>query len=141
MPTTSSPVFRLRKFLLVCYSLLLIAFGSQAQTNPQIVASPDKKLIVQVAITADKKAVYRVQATGKPVLQDSRLGLRLEDQDFTQGLSLVSASKVEPVSDSYELFTGKKRKVTYKANKRVFHLKNATGQPMDVIFQVSNDGV
>jgi alpha-glucosidase len=36
---------------------------------------------------------------------------------------------------------GKKLNCSYAANKRTFHLNSASGQKMDIIFQVSNDGV
>ena len=37
--------------------------------------------------------------------------------------------------------TVRRKKPDYKANRRVFHLSNASGGQMDVIFQVSDDGV
>ncbi|HEY2760923.1 MAG TPA: glycoside hydrolase family 97 catalytic domain-containing protein, partial [Pirellulales bacterium] len=53
----------------------------------------------------------------------------------------VSASPSEPVKDDYEILTTKRRQNHYRANRRVFHLETAAGKKLDVIFQVSNDGV
>jgi hypothetical protein len=78
---------------------------------------------------------------GATVLETSTLGITREDADFSIGLSLVSASRVDQVSDSYEILTAKRRFNTYKASRQIFHLKNSSGEPMDIIFQVSNDGV
>ncbi|ALI99374.1 alpha-glucosidase [Rufibacter tibetensis] len=103
--------------------------------------SPDKSIAVRFSLAADQGATYAITRNGAPVLQDSKLGVRMEDADLTRGLALESVSKVESVKDDYEILTAKRRKNSYRANKRTFHLKNAQGQQMDVIFQVSDDGV
>lgn len=127
-------------FYLLVIQMLGISSAFAFKSVPYTISSPDKKLSVQFQLTEDKKAVYSVKAGGKPVLAFSKLGVVMEDQDFSKGLSFVSASKVEFVKDQYELYTGKKKNVTYQANKQVFHLKNASGKLVDIIFQVSDDG-
>ena len=54
---------------------------------------------------------------------------------------LTSASEILTIRDDYSLLYGKKREAHYTANRRVFHLSNASGGQMDVIFQASDDGV
>jgi len=61
--------------------------------------------------------------------------------DFSKQLSIISASSVTSVTDSYELFTGKKSHVHYAANKGTIHFANLSKKRLDVIFQVSDDGV
>jgi hypothetical protein len=85
--------------------------------------------------------VYSVTHQGVQVLEDSRLGIVREDAAFNVGMALVSASGQTSVTDNYELLTGKRRENKYKGSKQVFHLKNRSGQLLDIIFQVSNDGV
>ena len=54
---------------------------------------------------------------------------------------MIGGSAVESVRDDYEILTAKRRVNRYRANRRVIHFRGATGAPMDVMFQVSNDGV
>ena len=45
------------------------------------------------------------------------------------------------VEDRYDILTSKRRSNTYRANRRIFHLNSQQGANMDIVFQVSNDGV
>ena len=65
----------------------------------------------------------------------------LADADFTAGLRLLGESPVTTVEDRYEILTAKRRANHYVAHRRVFHLENAQGKKIDIVFQVSNDGV
>lgn len=104
-------------------------------------ASPDRHLSVDVRVTPAKTLEYSIQRDGRPVILPSRLGLQLEGADFSNGLALAATSPVKPVSEDYELATGKKRRIGYRANEQVLTVRNAKGQAMDVAFRVSNDGV
>lgn len=120
----------------IVFFLLLIGsnlFGQQ-------ISSPNKKLTVQFSIK-DKKASYRIQLDNKEVLGNSALGVVREDGDFSQNLSFVNADKSVLVKDSYESLNAKKSHIDYLANRQVIHLANQQGKKMDIIFQVSNDGV
>lgn len=122
-------------------SLLLLAFVPALPASPVTrLESPDRKLAVEFRLTDAGSPVYVILRDGSPVLRESRLGLVRDDADFTRGLRLLGSSAVEPVRDGYELLTAKRRVNTYVANRRVFHLQTAAGRPMDIIFQVSNDG-
>lgn len=110
-----------------------------AQKTQQVV-SPDKKIVVTTGVTAGK-AWYHVQYKEKEVLQRSGLGIERQDERFVDGLVLKGLSPVEQVKDDYRTVNAKKSNISYRANKRTLHLQNAAGKKMDVIFQVSNDGV
>lgn len=120
----------------IVFFLLLIGsnlFGQQ-------ISSPNKKLTVFFSVK-DKKASYRIQLNNKVVLEKSVLGVVREDGDFSQNLSFVKADKHVVVTDSYESLNAKKSHIDYLANRQVVHLVNEQGKKMDIIFQVSNDGV
>jgi hypothetical protein len=112
-----------------------------AKENEYSLSSPDKKITVYFWMSEDKTACYRVEFSDTAILQKSKLGIIREDADFSKDLSLESASGVEAIKTDYEMLQGKRHHYSYAGNKRVFHLKNASGKKMDVIFQVSNDGV
>ncbi len=138
------PVQRLFVFIAVVMCLTSFGIGlasTASEGKVHKVASPDDQLVVEFRLDDDGAPRYAVYLNGKPVLRESRLGLVRDDADFTRGLRLVSASRVASVRDRYEILTAKRRVNNYRANRAVFHLQTTVGLRMDVIFQVSNDGV
>jgi len=126
---------------LFIYSILLIlslAFV-KAQDNFEI-TSPNKQLTAQVYLQ-NKQLFYTIYRNSVPVLSHSSLGILREDDDFYEGLSIVSVSNTETIKDAYTLKNAKRLFNTYRGNRRIVHLKNKLGKGMDVIFQVSDDGV
>jgi hypothetical protein len=103
--------------------------------------SPDRHIAVELRVTPTHTLEYGVRRDGRAVILPSRLGLQLEGADLANGLRLAATSSIKPVSDSYELAAGKKRRIGYRANEQVVTVRNAKGQAMDVVFRVSNDGV
>jgi hypothetical protein len=104
-------------------------------------SSPSGRLAVEFRVDGEGVPRYLIRRGGQVVLEESRLGLVREDADFSKGLRLAATESVEPVADDYEILTAKRRKNSYRANGRVFHLETADGKKLDVIFQVSDDGV
>jgi len=103
--------------------------------------SPDKKITVLVGVSKYKNAWYTIKYEGNPIIGKSKLGIIRKDEKFSRNLSLDSVSNIQIIKDEYKMPYGKKRKCSYLANRRIYHFKNANGKKMDVIFQVSNDGV
>ncbi|MCU0242691.1 MAG: glycoside hydrolase family 97 N-terminal domain-containing protein, partial [Vicinamibacteria bacterium] len=127
--------------LILTASFLTATIAGAAPAKPIEFYSPDGR--IQVAFTLDAVGAprYTVRFGGRAVLRESRLGLVRDDADFTRALRLLSATPSEGVRDRYEILTAKRRVNTYSANRRVFHLQASGGQKLDIIFQVSNDGV
>jgi alpha-glucosidase len=119
--------------------LLLLLVGGNLFA--QEMHSPDQKL--KVILKSDQKKAYSYSVTYEDmtVLEPSKLGVARMDGDFTKDLYLIKADQVERVVDSYETRNAKKSKISYEANKYVFHLRNGKGQKLDLIFQLSNDGL
>jgi hypothetical protein len=113
---------------------------AEAATVPAYVTSPDNRLRLAFHLTEGGEPRYRVELEGEPVLNESRLGLVRDDADFTKSLRLASASRAILVRDEYELLTSKQRRNSYSANRQVFQLESPDGEPMEIQFQVSNDG-
>jgi len=133
---------RILGWLLLPAGALLAAGGNAApDAKPVSVASPDGRLVVDFRLTSAGAPRYAIRLAGQPVLQESRLGLVREDADFSQGLRLAGLFPTTLVRDRYEILTAKRRVNTYRANRKEIHLQTAAGQRLDVIFQVSNDGV
>lgn len=122
-------------------AVLLQAQVGASSANVTEISSPDRKLVAGFFLDTNGAPRYEIQFAGQPVLQASRLGLVRDDADFSKGLRLVSESWTKKVKDHYEILTAKRRVNNYAANRKVFHLQTAAGQKLDIIFQVSNDGV
>ena len=120
--------------------IVLLASPTQAP-NDLTVASPDGRLTVRVSVNSEGQAYYVIARGGRAVLQPSRLGVVRDDGDFTAGLRLSGVSASERVTDDYDVLTAKRRHNRYRANRRVIHCRSANGAPVDLVFQVSNDGV
>ena len=103
--------------------------------------SPSGRLAVDFHLDADGAPHYQIQLDGRPELQESRLGLVREDADFSQGLRFISESPSARVADDYEILTAKRRQNTTERIARSFICKPPAGKKLDVIFQVSDDGV
>lgn len=112
-----------------------------AKEEAAVLASPDKNIEVSVYLDKQEIPHYSITYQGQAVLQESQLGIALADADFTRGLTLVQVAPPTTVNDSYELWTGKKSQVSYRANEQVFSFENASQRKLDIIFRVSNDGV
>ena len=138
---SSSHFHPIRALIVPLLVWLLQALPASAQSKPLQIFSPNGRLTVDVRLDPTGSPHYAVQFDGQPALANSRLGAIRDDADFSRGLKLVSATDPEPIQNSYEILTGKRRKNIYAANRRIFHLQTANGREMDITFQVSNDGL
>jgi hypothetical protein len=102
------------------------------------IASPDKKIVVTCTPT---DAVYNIKYKGEAVLADSKLGVVREDEDFSKDLKVIKVSAPATVKDSYSILTAKKKNISYTATRRVIETQTPSGKKMNIVFQVSNDGV
>jgi alpha-glucosidase len=128
-------------FMSLLFISCLYPIGACFAQEEHAISSPDKKITAFIWISDEKNACYRIEFSGTAILPQSRLGIVREDEDFSKNLSLESVSDIETVKDDYEMLQGKRLKCSYTGNRQVFHLTNASGKKIDVILQVSNDGV
>jgi len=117
---------------------LLITLHSTAQDIK--LKSPDKRMEVKVQLK-DGQLFYTVSYRGKVVMQPSQLGISRTDGDFYKDLKWNGNSMSARVNESYPILNGKKSTAIVSANKQLISVKNAIGDEMQVLFQVSNDGI
>ncbi len=132
-----------RIFLILFCGFLLHSNDVKAQRpakSTYLVQSPDKRIKVEVTLV-NGGAMYNIRYGNELVLQNSALGLVREDADFSKGLQFASVPKSVRVRDSYDMLNAKKSHMNYQANSRKISFRSATGERMDIVFQVSNDGV
>jgi alpha-glucosidase len=132
----------MKRFVKLLLMLSVFAFFTDAMCSEgNTLKSPNAKIAVDFWLTPAGAPVYSVSYSGSTILKESKLGVVRSDGDFSTRLTLDSTSSVSVVSDSYTLLHGKRLKCSYTGNKRIFFLKNADSKTMEIIFQVSNDGV
>ncbi len=138
MKAKSINLFQTLFILLICPFFYLNILAETIENKS--VSSPSGKVKVLFSLSKNGEPLYSVEFNGKTILLESKLGLVRNDVDFSQNLSFVSSSKTK-VNDNYEILTAKRRFNSYNANGVVYRLKTIDGKQLNIIFQVSNDGV
>lgn len=105
-----------------------------------IMTGPDGTIKVALNLNKEGQPVYTVTYRDTAVICEGFLGIVRSDADFSSDLKLDSVSGQEEVSVSYNLLHGKKKDAKYSALRHTAHLSSSTGEAMDIIFQVSDDG-
>jgi hypothetical protein len=131
----------MKKLVALCTTILLVSGSSFAQSGGVTISSPDKTIQVTCLLDGEGKPSYSVQYKNNVVLESSQLGLVRPDGDFSKGLVKTSVTPPAIIKDHYKLVSGKRQNNVYTANRQVIHYKNAGGSLLDIIWQVSNDGV
>ncbi|HRW55480.1 MAG TPA: glycoside hydrolase family 97 catalytic domain-containing protein [Phycisphaerae bacterium] len=121
-------------------SLLAVALAVGAALADDI-ASPDKRVVVRVDNDAAGSPRYSVRYDDRVVLAPSPLGLDTADASLSADLRTRRMSAPQPVNDDYRLYHGKRSACRYRANRAVLECGTERGEKLNVIFQVSNDGV
>lgn len=120
--------------------MILVAALPVGATALGAVASPNGDLRVEMSRNADGQPLWRLLREGREVIAPSPLGLVGDSTDLSHGLDFVSAGETEAVADDYELLPAKRRHNRYRTNRRVFHWRDAKGNALDIVWQVSDDG-
>jgi hypothetical protein len=132
--------FWLRRIAALAGAVGWIVAAHAADSSLRI-ASPDGRIVAVVQLDGEGAPRYTVERDGRVVLRESKLGLVREDVDLSRALTWHATSAVEPIRDEYELLTSKRRLNRYVANRASVNLRAHGGQQLDIVFQVSNDGV
>ncbi|MBK8946134.1 MAG: glycoside hydrolase family 97 catalytic domain-containing protein [Ignavibacteriae bacterium] len=121
---------------------ILITFGTNSfGSNNYNLKSPNEKLSINFWLTEKGEPSYAVSYQDTEILKESKLGIVRNDGNFSTDLILDSVSNVTVIYDNYKLLHGKRLECNYSANKKIFYLKNSDSRKIEIIFQVSNDGV
>jgi alpha-glucosidase len=133
-----------RKFCPNLFLIALLVFLPRglfaAETNAWSLRSPDGNCLIAVSL-ADGDLSYQVSFEGKVVVQKSPLGLRRENQDFSQGLIFDRAGKVVKRRERYELLAGVQSHVNHVLNHRTLFFHNAGAAPLELDLAAGDEGV
>jgi alpha-glucosidase len=129
------------KFLMIVSLIVTLINYPLCCFGDDTLKSPNDKVSVIFSLTPAGEPVFSVFHSDSTILRQSKLGIVRIDDDFSTNLTLDSASNETIVTDNYTLLHGKRLNCSYTGNKRVFYLKNSNTKLMNIIFQVSDDGV
>lgn len=125
--------------------LLAIALGGAvtAAAEPITVASPDESIKLEFDIIGGVPQ-YSVVRNDKPIINASRLGLKLKDTpDFTDGMTVASTAR-DSHSETWKPVWGEESEIANNYNELRVSLQQeeaAPGRAIDVVFRVFNDGI
>jgi alpha-glucosidase len=103
--------------------------------------SPDGRIEVVFELNDVRAPEYMVRIDGRTMLERSPLGLVTSLAWWDRDLTLAEVGDIQRIEEHYELHHGKRSVATYSANRRVVRLTDPEGHALDVVFQVSDDGV
>lgn len=126
------------------YSILLLALSlfSFAETPANYsFFNTDKTIKVEFNLTLKKTPSYKVFYKNRLVINTSSLGIVREDANFYTNMKIVNVSEVKTVASNYSMLQGKRKNIHYAANEYIVSLQNKTGEALEIIFQLSHDGI
>lgn len=127
--------------ILLFIALALLSCKKDRTTHPTTLTNKTGTIQVQFGLDTEQAPYYLIHYNNTLVLDTSKLGIIRKDADFHKNLQLESISEAIPISDQYTMPHGKKSRVNYEANQYTIKLKNAEGNRMDIVFNLSKNGV
>ncbi len=135
------------------FGILLGTVSMALAQNAWEVSSPQGNLTMSVYLadrggTADYTAAVRLYFSLQcrlgdksiAVLRDSPLGIVRDDQAFLDGLTFVSASKIQKVEHRYSLPHGKRSQYGNVCNEQTIVFQNARSAKVELIVRAYDDG-
>jgi hypothetical protein len=126
----------MRKLIFLCCILNCSALYSQ---NKIMVSGPDANLKLNVSVE-NGKPIYSVTYKGKTILENSPLGLIINEGDFCSGMSYIESAAGE-VDKEYTQSKIKQSYIRYQANTLKCTFSNSEEKQISILFQVSNNDI
>jgi len=126
---------------IIPFILSLLLISCSIKEDDFIFENPSKTIKVEFNLNSTKTPFYKVLYDNKIVLDSSQLGVIREDANLYTNLKIIKITEPKLIEDSYAMFQGKQKEISYSANQYTVHLQNETGSLMDIIFQLSDDGI
>ena len=128
----------MRTYILALLTISCTFFTSYGFAQASVV-SPDQQLKVSVSVN-DGKLVYTVTFKGKLMLEESPLGLKTNEGDFTTGMKYIGQEESK-IDKRYTQSRIKQSEVHYVANQLICTFENGQQKKMSVTLRVSNNDI
>lgn len=110
-------------------------FPMTSRAEEKTFSSPDGTMTVTVSDDGGRPT-YKVTMGGMVMVTRSPLGIKLNMDDLTQGVTMKRC-ETTTVQDTYSLMTIKQHQVSYEATEAVCHFEKDGRHAMDIIFRVT----
>jgi alpha-glucosidase len=128
-------------FLGILIKCVMAGDADSLSTNHLILFSPDGK--IEVAVTAGGALCYSVRVDGRPILDESKLGLQFRDgANMGRDVELLRAERGS-ADTTWENRWGKRSQVRDRHNELRLVLREKSDSPrtFEVVFRAFNDGI
>ena len=129
------------KKYIILFTTSIFLLSCNINRNETLFENPSKTIKVSFNLNSNKEAFYKVIYKDKIILDSSQLGIIREDAAFFNNLKIIKISELKQLEETYSMLQGKRETISYKANEYTVSLQNKTGNLMDIIFRLSDDGV
>ena len=128
-------------FLMVCSVCCGVTAAHGTELTRATISSPDGKNIVTVyQESTDGTIYYKMVRANNLFIDKSYLGMQTNDGDFTRYINYKGTAS-QSIDETYPMRTGKFSTIHNTCNEATLSFALSTGQEMDVIFRVYDDGV
>ncbi|WP_439130096.1 glycoside hydrolase family 97 catalytic domain-containing protein [Polaribacter sp.] len=129
------------KKLILLLIFCFVLFSCKTEKNNYLFVNPSNSIEVNFNINTQNIPIYNILHKKDTVLGNSQLGITREDMNFYNNMELISVSDPIEVHETYSMVQGKKKHINYIANQYIVELKNESNKKMNIIFNLSDDGV
>ncbi|WP_291142113.1 glycoside hydrolase family 97 protein [Flavobacterium sp. UBA7680] len=130
-----------RTLSLLIPAVFFVLTSSKAQNKDLYLKSKDNLNKITLSLTEDGKLSYKVTRRDKTIILDSPLGLNLENNDFTSGLSVVNVSPIEDKREKYELKVANNKVADHIFKTKSITFKNKQGALITIDLIAGEEGV
>lgn len=127
-------------FLGIIVVVFLFA-GCKGGDNPLVLTSKDGLNSIGLSLNENGQLSYEVKRKDSLLISSSPLGLKCDDQDFTQGLSVSEISPVQEKREKYQLKISNNKETDQLFTTKSVTLKNNTGALLIVDLIAGEEGV
>lgn len=130
------------RFIAYCATAWMLATSAFAETVARV-RSPSNIIAVEIDINGEGRASYAVTRNGRPVMEQSRLGLMLIDAPkFERNLELTDR-RTRRYDETWRQPFGERTSIRNRYNELSFTLRERTGprRSIGVTFRVYDDGL
>ncbi len=103
--------------------------------------SKDGQNTIELSVNENGQLYYQVRRKDSVMIQTSPLGLKCDDQDFTQGLSVTDISPVQERREKYQLKVANKKEIDQLFRTKSVTLKNNAGALLIIDLISGQEGV
>src|SRR6056300_42294 len=129
------------KKLTLLLIFFFVLFSCKTEKKNYLFVNPSNSIEVNFNINTQNIPIYNILHKNDTVLDNSQLGIIREDMNFYNNMELISVLGPIEVDETYNMFQGKKKHINYMANQYIVELKNESNKKMNIIFNLSKDGV